>query len=106
MRMVATGRLPQRLPGLDRNLAIRLRGEIENDFGGIDIGFDARAALRRPAVIDLVVQLGEAADLCLGIPADALAAVAELVGERSEGRKAAIGVWIIALDDRDLRRRH
>src|SRR5262249_56650939 len=89
MRMVAAGRLSKRLPGLYRNLSVRLRREIENDLGGIDIAFDARATVGRPAVVDLVVQLGEAPHLFLGAPGEPIAAVAELIGDGTVGRGAA-----------------
>ena len=58
----------------------------------------------RPAVIHAIIQIAEALHLVLGIPGYALAAIAELVGKRAERREAAIGVGIVALDHRDLRR--
>ena len=69
MRMVASGCFPQRLPGLDRHLAVGLRRQIEDDFGGIDVGFDARAPLGRAAVVHPVVEITEALHLVLGVPA-------------------------------------
>src|SRR5215472_10416608 len=105
MGMVAPGHLAERLPSLDRDLAIGFRRQIQNDFGGIDIGVDARPALGRPAVIDPVVQLTKTANLALGVPAYSLAAIAEPVGERAECSEAAVGVGVIPFDDSDLRRR-
>src|SRR6516162_9081728 len=104
MRMIAAGRLAKSLPRLNCNLTIGLRRKRENDFGRIDIGFDSGAAVSRSAVVDRVVQLPKAAHLLFGIPSDALAAIAEFVGQRPKRGKAPIGVGIITLDYRDLRR--
>ena len=41
---------------------------------------------------------------CLGVPADALAAVADLVHQRAERGEALVHVRVVALDHRDLRR--
>src|SRR6185437_14545023 len=86
--VIAAGDLSQRLPGLDRDLAVGFRGEIENDFGGVDVGFDAGPSVRRAAIVHHMIDAAKALDLVLGVPADALAAVAELVGERPERREA------------------
>src|SRR6516165_1308279 len=103
VRVVSTSRLPKRFPRLDRNLAIGLRREIQNNFGRINVGFDARSALSGSAVIDLVVQLPEPAHLVFGIPTDSLATVAELVGKWPKRSKATVRVGIVALDNCDLR---
>src|SRR6516164_9413613 len=103
VRVVTTSHLPKGFPRFDRNLAIGLRREIQNNFGRINVGFDARAALRRSAVIDFVVQLPEPAHLVFSIPTDSLATVAELVGQRPKRSKATVGVGIITFDNGDLR---
>ena len=46
MRVVAAGLLAERLPRLDGDVAVGLGREIENDFRRVDIGVDARHALR------------------------------------------------------------
>src|SRR5262249_27525854 len=104
MRVIATGHLAQRLPRLDGDLAVGLGREIENDFGGIDITFDAWTAIGRTAIIAGEVELRKASHLVFGIPVDALAAVTKLVGQRSKRREATVGVGVIAFDNRDLRR--
>src|SRR6516165_10644492 len=76
VRVVSTSRLPKRFPRLDRDLAVSLWREVQNNFGRINVRFDARLALSRSAVIDLVVQLLEPAHLVFGIPTDSLATVA------------------------------
>src|SRR5262249_99515 len=102
MRMIATGHPAERLPGLDRHLAVGLRRQIEDDLSGIDIGLDPWPSLGRPAVVDAVAQIAQAFSLLRRVPADALAAIAELVGERSECRESAISVGIVALDNGNL----
>src|SRR5262245_43530781 len=103
MRMITAGHLAERLPRLDRYLPIGLRRQVEDDLRCIDIGLDARSPLSRATVLDAVVQLAQALDLTLRVPGDAFAAVAELVGERSERRVAKVGVGIVTLDDGNLR---
>ena len=51
-----------------------------------------------PPSVDAIVQFAQAPHLVLGVPRDALAAIAELVGQRSERGEAPIGVGIVALD--------
>ena len=41
----------ERLPGLDGDLAVGFRREIEDDFRGVDVGLDTRPTLGRPAVV-------------------------------------------------------
>src|SRR5215475_8688746 len=104
MGMVATGCLAERMPGLYGDLTIGFRGEIEDDFGRIDVGLDARTPLRGATVIYPIVQVAEATHFVLGIPADPLATVSELVRKRANGRETTIRIGIVALDHRDLRR--
>src|SRR5262249_8011153 len=84
LRGAPAGRFSERPPRLYGHLAVCFGREIENDFGCIDVGLDVRAAVGRAAVVDLVVQLTEATHLVLGVPADALAAVAKRVSERPQ----------------------
>ena len=48
MRVLAAGESRQRLPGLDRDLAVGLRRQAQDHFAGVDVGLDLRQALGRP----------------------------------------------------------
>src|SRR6516164_835115 len=106
VRVVTTSHLPEGFPRFDRNLAIGFRREKENNLGRIDVAFDARPTVGRAGILYLVVQFAEATHFIFGVPADALAAIPELIGERSQGSKSSIGVGIVTLDDSDLLRRY
>ena len=105
MGVVDPRRLAQRFPCLDGHLAIGLRRQHEDHFGRVDIGFDPRHTLGRAVFRDRAAEVAERVHLVLGVPRDALAAVAKLVHQRPEGREALIHVGIIAFDDGDLRHR-
>ena len=57
-----------------------------------------------PSVQRLAVELAELLDLGAGLPADALAAVAQLVHQGAQRGEALEDVRVVALDHRDLRR--
>ncbi len=46
VRVVAPGDLAQRLPGLDGDMAVGLRRQLQDDLAGVDVGLDLRHALR------------------------------------------------------------
>ena len=103
MGVLAAGRLRQRVPGLDRHFAIGLRGQGQDHLGRIDIGLDARHALGRTLLGHLAVEALEEGDLVIGVPRDSLAAIAKLFHQRAERGEPFVEVWVVALDDRDLR---
>ncbi len=49
MGVIAPGKLSQRLPGLDRHLAVGFRRQAEDHFRGVDGAVDARAAFAGPS---------------------------------------------------------
>src|SRR5215813_1452771 len=104
MCVIASGSPAERLPRLDRHLAVGLRGEHEDRLRCIRISFDPRLPLRRTRLRHRTVECRERLDLLLGVPADAFTSVTELCHERSERGKALVGVRVISLDDYDLRR--
>ncbi len=101
MRMVATCELRQRFPCLDRHLTVGFRRERQNDLGCVDVGIDARTSFACARLLNLAVQIAEQLDLVFGIPRNALAAIAQLVEKRPNGRIALVEVWIIALHNHD-----
>ena len=56
MRVLAPGEAAQRLPGLDRDLAVGLGRQRQDHLGGVDVGLDLRQPLGRPLVGDDAVQ--------------------------------------------------
>jgi hypothetical protein len=48
MGVLAAGVFAERLPGLDRDLAVGLRRQHQDHLGGVDVGLDARQALGGP----------------------------------------------------------
>ncbi len=103
--MVAPGLLAQGLPGFHRHVAVGLGRQLQDHLAGVDVGHDLRHALRHAFGQRLAVELAELLDLGAGLPADALAAVAQLVHQGAQGGEALVDVRVVALDDRDLRRR-
>jgi hypothetical protein len=83
VRMLAAGKLAERLPGFDRHLTVGFRGEGEDHFRGVNGAVDARATFGRAVQLD-VVKLAEEIDLVLGVPRDAFTAVAQFVEQRPE----------------------
>ncbi len=102
--VVAPGLLAQRFPGLHRHVAVGLGCQLKDHLAGVDVGDDLRHALRHALVQRPAVELAELLNLGAGLPADALAAVAQLVEQRTQGREALEGVGVVALDHGDLRR--
>ena len=82
MGVVQAGVLAQGFPSLHRDLSVGLRGQHQHHFGGINVGFDARQAKADALTGDGAVQFGQLLDLGLGIPAYALAAVANFGHQR------------------------
>src|SRR5574337_1236633 len=82
--VLAPGDPGQRFPGLDRDMAVGLGGELEHDLAGVDVGVDAGHALGRAFFTDDAVELAQLPDLGLGVPCYPLAAVAELGRQRPE----------------------
>src|SRR5579883_69857 len=97
MRMVAAGHFTKRFPGLDRHFAVSFWRQIENYFCCIDVCVDTRPPLGRAAAVDAVIEFAQSLHFMLGVPDDALAAVSELIGKRSEGGETTIGIGIVAL---------
>jgi hypothetical protein len=102
MGVIAAGLLAQRRPGLDRDLAIGFGRKHQDHFGGIDRGFDLRHALARPVLLHRAVELAQRFDLVIGVPADALAAIAELVHQRAERGEAVVECWGSRARPRDI----
>ncbi len=84
MRMLAAGELRQSFPGLHGNLAVGFRSEAQDHFAGIDVAFDPGHTLGHALVGDRAVQAPKEIDLVSGVPADALAAVAERLEQRPQ----------------------
>ena len=103
MLVLAPGRLAQRRPRLDRDMAVGLGRQGQHDLGGVDIGLDPGQTLRDSLLAHLAVQLFEELDLFLGVPADALAAVADFGHQRTERGELLVGVGIVALDHHHVR---
>ena len=103
MHVVAPGLLAQRFPSLARHMAIGLWCQHHDDFGRINIGHDARHTLRDAFFAHAAIEVAQLADFGLGVPRNALAAIAHFVHQRAQGREALKQVRIIALDHRDLR---
>ncbi len=77
VRMFAPRCLAELLPGLDGNLAVGLGRQHQDHLGGVDIGVDPRLPLGRPVQLH-AVQVAQVLHLGLGVPGDALAAVADV----------------------------
>jgi hypothetical protein len=60
-------------------VAVGLGRQLQDHLAGVDVADDARAALADAGLGHAAVELAELLDLGLGVPADALAAVAQLV---------------------------
>ena len=100
MRVIAPGILRQGLPRLHRHFTVGLGRERQDHFRGIDVRVNARTALGRSVLGHYAIETAEQVDLVLGIPRDALAAIAELVHEGPERRKPVVEVWVVAFDHR------
>ena len=74
-------------PGLHRDMAVGLGRELQDDLAGVDVGHDLRHALRHALGQRRAVELPELLDLGAGLPADALAAVAQLVHQGPSAMK-------------------
>ena len=103
MGVVSPGKALQRSPGLDRDLTVGFRSETENDFACIDSAFDAGKTLAGALLGHDAVELLEQIDLMVGVPAHALATVAELVHQRPERGEALVEIRIVTLDYGDCR---
>jgi len=103
MGVFAAGGLRQRLPGLDRDFAVGFGRQREDHFGGVDVATDASEALGRPLLGHHAVELLQQFDFMLGVPAHALAAIAELAHQRPKRGKALVEVGIVAFDHGDGR---
>ena len=96
--MAASGEGLERGPGLDRDLTIGFRRQMQDDLAGIDRGLDLRAALADAVFGNGVIELAEEFHLVPGIPVQALAAVAELVQQRAQRGEFLVQVRVVALD--------
>ena len=105
VRVLASGLLAERLPGLDRDVPVGFRRQLQDHLAGVDVGLDPRHAAGRAVRADEAVQLAQLLHFRLRVPGDALAAVADLVHQRPQRSEALVHVRIVALDHRDLRRR-
>ena len=103
--MVAAGDLRQRSPRLDGHMAVGFGRQREDDLGRVDVGVDVRQALAGPFVEYLAIEIGEISDLGLGVPGNALAAIADALHQRAERGEALVEVGVIALDHLDRRTR-
>ncbi|MCY1219418.1 hypothetical protein D9M72_313920 [compost metagenome] len=102
--MVAAGDLAQRLPGLDGHVAVGLGREGQDHLGRVDRGIQARTALAHARLGHAVVDAGQLVHLVLGVPVDALAAVAQLVQQGAHRGELAVDVVVVAFDHDHVRR--
>src|SRR6185437_5636674 len=93
MSMLAAGELAQGFPRLDRDFPVGLGREAEDHLAGVDIGLNPWLAVSIGAV-----ESAEEIDLLVGVPADALAAVAELLEQRPDGGEFLICIGVVSLD--------
>ena len=84
MGVIEAGDLGQRIPGLDGHMTIGLRREGKDHFTGIDGGVERGAALGHAFLLHCLGETGQLMHFVLGVPVDALAAVAELVEQRAD----------------------
>ncbi len=105
MRVIAARRLRQRLPGFDRDLAVRFRREREDYLSGVDVGVDLRHAPGRSVLSDRAVEALEQINLVLGVPGDAFHGVTELGHQWSKRGEPLVDIRIVALDHGDRRHR-
>src|SRR5262249_38790434 len=91
----------ERFPRLDRHRAIGFRGEAQDDLGGVDVAVDPSPPVAGPGRFDRAVELLQESDLRVGLPADALATIAERLHQRPERGEPGVGLWVVALDDGD-----
>ena len=105
VRMVAAGDLAQRLPGLHRHVAVGLRCQREDHLRRINGRIQPRTALAHALFLHGLVEADQIVDFVLGVPGDALAAVAQLVQQRTDGRVLAMDVVVVALDHYHVGRR-
>ncbi len=101
--MVAAGLPAERVPGLHGHVAVGLGRELQDHLAGVDVGVDARHAVRGAVVRHGAVQLTQLLHLGLRVPADALAAVAHLLHQGPERGEAAVEVGVVALHHAHLR---
>jgi hypothetical protein len=98
MGVIAAGDFGQRGPRFHRDVAVGFRGQHHDHFGGVDVAVDTRSALGDAFFQHGVIERRQRFDLVFGIPADALAAVAEFVEQRPDRGEFLIGAGIVALD--------
>ena len=91
--------------GFPRPVAVGLRRKLQHHFAGVDVGVDLRHADGGALVRHETVELAELFDLDLGVPGDALAAIADLAHQRAKGGEALVDIGVVALDDGHVRRR-
>ncbi|MDT4833457.1 hypothetical protein FQZ97_670650 [compost metagenome] len=84
-------------------MAVGFRRQREDHFGGVDGRFDLRPALADALLAHAVVEVAEELDFVLGVPGDALAAIAQRVQQRAEGGELLVGGRVVALDHCDVR---
>src|SRR5664280_1380224 len=104
VRVVAPRLLAERLPGLHRYVAVGLGREHQHNFAGVDVGLDLRHAAGHAFGADEAAQLTKMLHLGLRVPADTLAAVADLAHQRAQRGVALVDVGVIALDHLQVRR--
>ena len=105
MGMVASGDLAQRLPCFYSHMAIGLGCQLQHHFAGVNVALDFWHALGDTFGVHFAVKFGQLLHLGLGIPANALAAIAHLVHQRTQRGEALKGIGVIALDHCNLGRR-
>ena len=96
MAMADAGGLGQRIPCFDCHLAIGLRRQHQNNFGCINGSFDFGETFR-DAIRPHTIQRLQMMHLLLGVPRDALAAIAQLFHQRPKGGEVRMKVGIVAL---------
>ena len=86
-------------------MAVGLGGELQHHFAGVDIALDFRHALGDTFGMHPAIEFGELLHFHLGVPANALAAVAHFFKQWPQSREALEGVGVVALDHRNAGRR-
>ena len=104
MGMVPAGGFLQLLPRLHGHFAVGFGGKHQDHFRRVDRGVQLGQPFRDALIQHHPIQIAQMANLDLGIPVDALAAVAELLQQRTDRGELLVKAGIVPFD-RDIVRR-
>ena len=105
VRMVATGELAQRRPGLHRDVTVGFRCQGQDHLCRINRRVQHGLAFRR-AVRFGVVELAQQVHFALGVPGDPFPAVTDLLHQRADRGKALVGCRVVTFNRNDVRCGH